>query len=233
MDKNKGFTAIELIFVIIVAGILAAMVIPRLELNGAREAATQILTHIRYTQHLAMQDDKFVFSKDEKLWFKMRWGMTINNTNLQECSIDKPGIKTWKYSVFYDKRGNGNKFSGNLNSKDEAAIDTQKSNKFLSAGWSGIPQSYCDKINRDLNIEKKYGIKSVKFIGSCGKNRAQTIDFDELGRPMRVVSVTGNKGAKRPYSRLLKDDCKIVLTDKNNNVASINIEKRSGYAYID
>lgn len=50
---------------------------------------------------------------------------------------------------------------------------------------------------------------------------------------MRVVSITGNKGAKRPYSRLLKDDCKIVLTDKNNNVASINIEKRSGYAYID
>lgn len=233
MDKNNGFTAIELIFVIIVAGILAAMVIPRLELNGAREAAAQILTHIRYTQHLAMQDDKFVFSKDEKLWFKMRWGMTINNTNLQECSIDEPGIKTWKYSVFYDKRGSGNKFSGNLNSKDEAAIDTQKSNKFLSAGWSGIPQSYCDKINRDLNIEKKYGIKSVKFIGGCGKNRAQTIDFDELGRPMRVVSITGNKGAKRPYSRLLKDDCKIVLTDKNNNVASINIEKRSGYAYID
>ena len=49
---------------------------------------------------------------------------------------------------------------------------------------------------------------------------------------MRVVSVTGNKGAKRPYSRLLKGDCKIILTDKNNNVTSISIEKRSGYAYI-
>ena len=79
---------------------------------------------------------------------------------------------------------------------------------------------------------KKYGIKSVKFVGSCGKGKTQTIDFDELGRPMRVVSVTNNKGAKRPYSRLLKGDCKIILTDKNNNVASINIEKRSGYAYI-
>ncbi|MGF7441597.1 pilus assembly FimT family protein [Campylobacter concisus] len=232
MYRNKGFTVIELIFVIIAVGILAAMIIPRLEINGAREAATQMLTHIRYAQHLAMQDDKFVHSENEKFWFKMRWGIAINDTSLQECSVDEPGVKSWKYSIFYDKRGSGNKFSGNLNSKEEVAIDTQKSNKFLSAGWRGIPQSYCNKINIDLNIEKKYGIKSVKFVGSCGKGKTQTIDFDELGRPMRVVSVTGNKGAKRPYSRLLKGDCKIVLTDKNNNVASINIEKRSGYAYI-
>ena len=60
MHKNKGFTVIELIFVIIAVGILAAMIIPRLEINGAREAATQMLTHIRYAQHLAMQDDIFV-----------------------------------------------------------------------------------------------------------------------------------------------------------------------------
>ena len=49
---------------------------------------------------------------------------------------------------------------------------------------------------------------------------------------MRVVSSTAIRGAKRPYSKLLKEDCKIVLTDKNNNTASINIEKKTGFAYI-
>ena len=231
--KKRAFTMIELIFVIVIVGILAAMIMPRLERNGAKEAAMQLLTHIRYAQHLAMQDDKFVYSKNEKLWFKMRWGITFNNTSLQQtCSIDEPGSSTWKYSVFYDKKGAGNKFSGNVNSKDEVAIDTQKSNKFLSAGWSGMPKSYCDKINKDLNIEKKYGIKSVKFIGDCSRNGSQTINFDELGRPMRVVSSTAIRGAKRPYSKLFKEDCKIVLTDKNNNTASINIEKKTGFAYI-
>ena len=49
---------------------------------------------------------------------------------------------------------------------------------------------------------------------------------------MRVVSSTAIRGAKRPYSKLFKEDCKIVLTDKNNNTASINIEKKTGFAYI-
>ena len=46
--KKRAFTMIELIFVIVVVGILAAMIMPRLERNGAKEAATQLLTHIRY-----------------------------------------------------------------------------------------------------------------------------------------------------------------------------------------
>ncbi|WP_258030695.1 pilus assembly FimT family protein [Campylobacter concisus] len=103
--KKRAFTMIELIFVIVVVGILAAIMIPKLNRNASREAANQILTHIRYTQHLAMQDDKYVQSVDEKLWFKMRWGITFNETSLKECSIDELGVKTWKYSVFFDKRG--------------------------------------------------------------------------------------------------------------------------------
>ena len=57
--KKRAFTMIELIFVIVVVGILAAIMIPKLNRNASREAANQILTHIRYTQHLAMQDDKY------------------------------------------------------------------------------------------------------------------------------------------------------------------------------
>ena len=60
----------------------------------------------------------------------------------------------------------------------------------------------------------------------------QTINFDEMGRPMKVVSVTKNRGAKRPYDRLLKKDCKIIITDKRGNQTTITIEKESGFAYI-
>ena len=105
---------IELIFVIVVVGILAAIMIPKLNRNASREAANQVLTHIRYTQHLAMQDDKYenFISNQSKPWFKLRWGITFNKTSLyDECLIDKPGIKTWKYSVFFD-----NSFKGNINS---------------------------------------------------------------------------------------------------------------------
>ena len=50
---------IELIIVIVVVGILAAVMMPRLERDPAREAAEQVAKDIRYTQHLAMVDDVY------------------------------------------------------------------------------------------------------------------------------------------------------------------------------
>ena len=224
--KKRAFTMIELIFVIVVVGILAAIMIPKLNRNASREAANQILTHIRYTQHLAMQDDKYenFISNQPKPWFKLRWGITFNETSLKECSIDKPGVKTWKYSVFFDKSVNGN-----INSESEVANDIYKSGKLLSGGWSGISTDACKKINKELNLGKRFGITLVDFKDGC--SGMQTIIFDEMGRPMRVASTTSG-GAKRPYDRLLKKDCSITITDKRGNQTIITIEKESGFASI-
>ena len=224
--KKRAFTMIELIFVIVVVGILAAIMIPKLNRNASREAANQILTHIRYTQHLAMQDDKYenFISNQSKPWFKLRWGITFNETSLKECSIDKLGVKTWKYSVFFDKSVNGN-----INSESEVANDIYKSGKLLSGGWSGISTDACKKINKELNLGKRFGITLVDFKDGC--SGMQTIIFDEMGRPMRVASTTSG-GAKRPYDRLLKKDCSITITDKRGNQTTITIEKESGFASI-
>lgn len=57
--KAKGFTIIELIVVMAVIGILAAMVIPRMMATGAinaRESAELVAADIRKTQDLAMAD---------------------------------------------------------------------------------------------------------------------------------------------------------------------------------
>lgn len=224
--KKRAFTMIELVFVIVVVGILAAIMIPKLNRNASREAANQILTHIRYTQHLAMQDDKYEnFVSDNPVrWFRMRWGITFNKTSLQECSIDEPGVNSWKYSVFFDKS-----LSGNINSENEVANDIYKSGKLLSGGWRGISLEVCKKINKELNIEKRFGVTLVEFKDGC--SGMQTINFDEMGRPMRVVSTTSG-GAKRPYDRLLKKDCSITITDKRGNQTTIIIEKESGFASI-
>lgn len=90
---KKAFTMLELVFVIVVAGILAAVIIPSTRTNPAQEAAVQLLSDIRYTQHLAMIDDKYgqntVGAVD---WFLKRWQIRFtgdtysivsdNNTNL-------------------------------------------------------------------------------------------------------------------------------------------------------
>ena len=68
---KKAFTMIELVFVIVVIGILAAVIIPNTRTNRLYEAATQLVSHIRYTQHLGMVDDKF--DSGNANWHRNRW----------------------------------------------------------------------------------------------------------------------------------------------------------------
>ena len=56
--KKPAFTMLELVFVIVVLGILAALAMPRLDRDLKQEATDNILSAIRYTQHLALIDDK-------------------------------------------------------------------------------------------------------------------------------------------------------------------------------
>ena len=56
---RQAFTMLELVFVIVVVGILSYFVASSFQRNTVVEAADQITSHIRYTQHLAMSDSKF------------------------------------------------------------------------------------------------------------------------------------------------------------------------------
>ncbi len=73
---KKAFTMIELVFVIVVIGILAAVIIPNTRTNPLYEAATQLVSHIRYAQHLGMVDDKF--DSGNANWHRNRWQIRFN-----------------------------------------------------------------------------------------------------------------------------------------------------------
>ena len=77
--KKSAFTMIELIIVIVVAGILAAVMIPRLERDNLREAANQVVRHIQYTQHLAMMND--VYDASTPSWYQNRWSINLCSTD--------------------------------------------------------------------------------------------------------------------------------------------------------
>ena len=65
----------ELIFVIIVIGILSAVFIPRFGQNKLSQAANQLISNIRYTQHLALMDDEYNASNPN--WYYNRWTMDL------------------------------------------------------------------------------------------------------------------------------------------------------------
>jgi prepilin-type N-terminal cleavage/methylation domain-containing protein len=81
---KKAFTMLELVFVIVVIGILAAVIIPNTRTNPVQEGAIQLLSHIRYTQHLAMMDDKY--DATNATWFRDRWQIRFSSTSYSIAS---------------------------------------------------------------------------------------------------------------------------------------------------
>jgi prepilin-type N-terminal cleavage/methylation domain-containing protein len=159
---RKAFTMLELIMVILVVAILSIIMIPRFSDDKLREAADQILSHIRYTQHLAMIDDRF--DPSDSNWTVERWQIGFN-----QCSGNG-----WYYYVGHDLDHGGG--IGN----SESAINP-------ADGLHLFSQNTCvsaDNESGAVLITKKYGINNVTFT-NCGDNKY--IAFDNIGRPYKTT----------------------------------------------
>lgn len=212
---KKAFTLLELVFVIVVIGILAAVIIPDTRSNRAQDAAFQLVSHIRYTQHLAMIDDKF--DKSDTAWYKKRWQIIFNKS---EDSNQK-----WSYTIFSDAAGGS---SGNPDSS-EIAINPLDPSKKLTGGANGISTNDPDATS-DMNLGEAYGVDTVSFSSACQYSGSQRIAFDNLGRPL--IGAFQNYTSAYPASnRLIQNKCVITLITSESN-ASIAIEPETGYAHI-
>lgn len=218
---KKAFTMLELVVVIVVIGIIAAAALPRINDDHIAEAADQVMSHIRYTQHLAMQDSKF--DPTDARWFRKRWSITF--TQAAFCG----GANEWRYSVYHDD-GDA---TGNLNSANEVARDPLDPSKFMSSGWAGISRANCANASSKYNLAEKFGITNVELRGVCGDGNLQTISFDEFGRPMRSVSTPGGGGAARGYDRLVHngENCQIVLSTAKKT-ATITVTPETGFLQV-
>ena len=211
--NKKAFTLIELVFVIVIAGILMTIAIPRFKKNDLDKAAEQIASHIRYTQHLAMQDDKF--DPNDPNWYKKRWGIFFTEANI--C-----GGKSIRYTVYADSSGNS---TGNPNSINEVAPDPEDNSIRMTGGWSSGPGGvYC---NEKYDLGKKFSVKDISFSGGCPSN-TKTVLFDELGRPMKKNSNPN----RRAYEDIMSDDCKIKIENSSGKQKLITIIKQTGYVVI-
>lgn len=156
MKTFRAFTMIELIFIIVVVGILAAVAIPRVERNGLIEAADQLSSHIRYTQQLAMNDNKFNANDDN--WHRKGWRIEFAGT---------------RYFIYSDIDASGTPQA------NEYAVDPMNPAKFLTSAGTGTDAT---NQNKKLNLANTYSITNIAFGGGCANQNH--IMFDFKGRPM-------------------------------------------------
>ena len=227
---KKAFSLIELIFVLIIIGVLSAIMLPSIKTNPLDEAAIQLLTHIRYTQHLAMIDDRYNVDRIDSnngdiIWYKERWQLVFSKSDFTDNEE--------AYTIFSDTAGNS---TGDA-SASEIAINPQNTNQIMTGGYGetkaiDIRDKDGFKGMQSLNIGKKYGISEVTLSGGCSHNR---ISFDYLGRPF-----TGKQSSMHsPYNiggtqRLIHTDegCKITLTHSSGKTVSLKIRRETGFTCI-
>lgn len=223
MMKN-AFTMIELIFVIIIVGILSSVALSRMGGKNELKAATeQVIRHINYTKHLAMTDDKFTpepdgsytnttrDKKNSRFWWKSNWQIYFQSSG-----------GTLHYSIFSDKptKTVGNSQFNGAVSSSETAVDPHSGD--LMFGEKGQTQ-----YNVEFDIETKFNIVDVTFSSSC--NNAKKLMFDSFGRPYNGFNT--DTLDNNPYSNMYKigNGCYITLEHRDEGNAYICIEPVTGY----
>ena len=207
--KRMAFTMIELVLVIVVLGILAALAMPRLDRDLQQEAADTILSNIRYTQHLALTDDKHRFN--DPTWQRAFWRITFDN-----CSGGNLFL-----TVGTDMDGQGDIDS------NEATLDPSNGKPmFWDNGLSCQSGDDLSASSENIFVGKKFGVTAINGSGSC--NGVQYIGFDHLGRPH-----TGFTDSTIPdYSSYINTRCTFTFTMSSGPALVINIEPETGYSYI-
>jgi len=215
---------IELIFVIVVLGILASLAMGRMDRDLRQEASETILSHIRLAQQLALTDNKHRSDNDDnwqRAYWRFEYGKCANTTNPNDGTAE-----------YYYRVGSAVTLDKGFN-KDESAINPMDG-KYL------YTMNKCDDLRSDesptILISKKFGINRIRKYGGC--NKVQHIAFDHLGRPHHQIASYGSAD----FSKIMTSDCRIkfeMSSDVNNDGEidgddsfTIRVEAETGYASI-
>ncbi len=212
---RNGFTMLELIFVIVVLGILAAIALPRLDKDNTQDAANHILSNIRHTQHLAMMDFKHEF--DDPQWQRKFWRIVFST-----CT------GTDRFFMI----GSDDDKDGSLNAlfdRNESAIDPITGNPMFWVGGTDCSTGTDGTVSKDIFISHKFGVTQFASAGGCAN--AAHIAFDHLGRPHHGAGFSNS--VEPNYGGYMNARCTFTFTMSNGDTFDIHIEPETGYAFID
>jgi len=213
--KKSAFTMIELVFVIIIMGILASIAMDSTDRDLKQEAAETILSHIRLAQQLALSDNKHRSDND------VRWQRAYWQFSMKICGDD----------IAY-RVGSDISLGGGVNglSKDESAINPVDG-KYI---FSDDCQNLATDETPSVLLSKKFGILASGVTASGGCDRNQIL-FDYLGRPHFRNTTYNNSD----FSNIITSDCNLTFTlstDQDNDGVddnfTITIEAETGHSFI-
>jgi len=212
---RPSFSLLELLIVIIIIGILSYSVNFNFFNNNLQLAADQLIKDIRYTQSLALKEDKYqpfpvinnaAENNRSKYWFKQWWQIRFSTFN------DTDGNTHYWYEIFSDvpSRYKTKNFDAQANLPTSlwyVSIAKDPLTNKLLIGHCGVSQyPDCNKTNINLDLTKAYGIKKMEFINF---KRSKRLVFDNFGN---IFLREGDDGDAEDINPLDKDKRKILTT---------------------
>jgi len=225
--EHRAFTMLELIITIVVIAILASLAMPRMKRDIRQEAADNIISALRFTQHMALMDN-VTDNISRGVGYRKKWQRKFWRFGKEGCSDG---------GIFYYVASDRDR-GGNIDVNDgEAAIDP--SNKKVMMGQNGKPCAYdlseqvfgngIAEASPHIFLTKNYGIKEndAKMFRQC-QGTSKSIGFDYLGRPHRGFE----HSTKPDYSSLMESDCNLTFEfEDGSKDLIITIEKETGHIY--
>ncbi len=215
MKNKSAFTMIELVFVIVVLGILASLAMERMDRDLKQEAATTILSHIRLAQQLALRDNKHRIDNDSK-WQTSYWRFEYEKCDNQDRYIYRVGADS--------------DLSGGLGKK-ESAVDPINGKYIWADGACNSSEDLDADESPDVFLYGKFGVEGISHSTTSGSCTAQNIGFDFLGRPHSGIKTykTNNNSS---FQKLMTKDCILTFNMSDGTSFKIKIEAETGHSSI-
>lgn len=168
---KKAFTLLELVFVIVIAGILAFVLIPKSSDTKLLESANQLISHIRYAQQLALNNDQF--DPNDKDWYKKMWRIEFESNGT---------YKVWRGNV-----AKSNKIAPDPANPGQKLKDVQLKRGIIAKGsnviFDELGRVYSEQATNksyEHKIDQNTTIKLCKGSASSGSNACDSKERIEL-----------------------------------------------------
>ena len=207
---------IELVFVIVVIGILSLSFSPQVNRDLREEAKDTIISALYQTKQLALNDSKH--NLNDPQWQKSYWKWRY--------TVCKKGDIFYIVTSNTDNRTNAD--------REESAIDPSNHKYIYQSNYICREDAKENPLDSPkVLITKRFAITSIDSKGGC--DGFQHVAFDNLGRPH-----SGIDGYTKPnYQFMLKEDCSFTFNfDKDGLFTSelkpftIIIEAITGRIYF-
>jgi len=238
---KKSFSLIEIIFIVIIIGVLYSTINFSLKDTSLYQAANQLITHINYTRHLALIDNKMQYypidnsnieMNRSKYWFKQWWQIRFSYSSSDgywyEIFTDLPTDNSYNF----DQQGNL-PYPDKYWEKSYAMLN----NRYLVGHCDFSKYPSCSNADKKLNLTQSYGIKKIIYTNFY--RYSKRLIFDNDGNVyLKESNSDGDNNDINPYDKnnrmpLLTTAkitlCKDLYCKKN---ISICILPKTGKAYI-